>query len=903
MLAWSWMAFAPVLFGADPAGALPADPFARFALPPAWQARFWDSEDARALRDLTPRQVADLVPVQSGLCHVRCPSCEPSTGEDSLRWSPARPDVLTCRLCQATFPNDQVPAKVDGKVPEEVVEVAPRRLHHYPYHPVPPDHQRFADERLYLAAKKDHERREFLAKTALYAAIRHRDRKAEGGDPQAATIAAVILVRFAQVYPDYATHFDPPDQPPLLGPADPGPTLRPGFAIGKWDSSGARDVPLNLVVAYSALRDDPALVEAGQLLNEPDPKRAIEENFLRKTAEFVDRRPFEATESGLLACRGVLAVGRALNDPGLMHRGVARLESLMTRGFYHDGFWHAGDPSSHRRVLDQIDGWLDLLLTGYSDPPGFHPPDGSRRFETLAGSKSLAMIGPIRSASPTIGPKGTSEEAQLASWPAPPRTSPPRRPSLLGGAGIARLGVGSGEDALDVDLMGLGDGGPIPPGRLGLKLTVGGRTVLDDLDGTSPATEWGFERASASRNTMLVDGLNQRETLDEARKPAPGADVLFFAADPDFQVVVMEDRFAYPRSTSRYRETLVVCSGGRTRFAVSVFEVRGGLQHEELFHGCPEPAARWRPTVPLDAGPTSLLPPKFVLVPTARPEDGRWFLQAMGGFTDLSSGRAERPFQAELQGEGPPGVRLHVLNEFATTLYVGASPGSSGLKRSSLVLRRRSEDGASLSSAFVTVFEPIGTSAPLRRVGRVELRGGCRGPGGGDGRRPGDAGREPQRRTLATGQPGGWAAPEDRRGRRPAPNRRDHPGRRHVRRGRRPKGRADPGRRQHRGRGPIRIEGRPGLVFHSGGAPRSRFAGRAGPPDPPRRRHRPGLDDRFGPEPRRGRRRIVVREPPGFHIDARTGSAQYDSFPGFTVPGPHRFGISRIARSPGAALR
>ena len=58
------------------------------------------------------------------------------------------------------------------------------------------------------------------------------------------------------------------------------------------------------------------------------------------------------------------------------------------------------------------------------------------------------------------------------------------------------------------------------------------------------------ELATASHNTVVVDGLNQRETPLMAGKPAAGSDFLFFAADPDFQVVSADDRRAYPQSAS-----------------------------------------------------------------------------------------------------------------------------------------------------------------------------------------------------------------------------------------------------------------------------------------------------------------------------------------------------------------
>src|SRR5690606_19597030 len=150
-----------------------------------------------------------------------------------------------------------------------------------------------------------------------------------------------------------------------------------------------------------------------------------------------------------------------------------------------------------------------------------------------------------------------------------------RRPALLGGAGLVRLAVGSDSDALDLELRGLGDFDASRSNRLALRLAVGGRTVLSDLDDHPPAPD-GFDRATVSHNTATINSLNQRENPDLARLPAPGSDLRFFAADPDFQVAVLEDRFAYPTTATRYRRLLIVSAGVQTRYAVEVFDLEGG---------------------------------------------------------------------------------------------------------------------------------------------------------------------------------------------------------------------------------------------------------------------------------------------------------------------------------------
>ncbi len=678
-----------------------AGPFDQFGLPDAWEAHFWAEPGVKALRAMDPKAVAAMVPVQAGLRHCRCPACGAPEADDPLTWTAEAPEKLACRRCQATFPDDKFPAKVEGKVPEEVVEVLPRVFHHYPYHVVEAEKRLYPDERIYLAAKRDDRAREFLAKAALYAAARHRDHP----DPALSRMACVLLLRFAQVYPAYATHFDQPGHAKHLDRADLAPPYRRSYGTAKWDWSGSLGVPLNLVVAYALVRDDPALAEAGLLLGDPRPSTTIERDLFRASAAFVENQPEELQEQTLFALRGLLAVGRLLNDGSLIRQAESRLGSFTRRGFTHDGLWCRADLAGHRRVVGQLDGWIGRLLPGNPD--------------------ALPMLALARSAGGAAVSAPLDPEILQASWPPPiPHAALPRRAILLGGAGLARLAVGKGADALDLELRGFGDQGGPHSGRLAMRLAVGGRPVLGDLEDL-PASSGGFERSTASHNAVVVDGLNQREAPALARLPAPGADCLFFAADPDFQVATMEDPRAYPRSTSRYRQTLLAVAGPKARYGVGVFEVRGGLQHEQLFQAAPGSPARWRPSVPMTAGPRTLLPPSITQVAGALAEDGRWFVQSFGEFGQLSWGRFDQPATATLQTHGAPGVRVHVLNDAPLLAFTGTSPEpapastSDDAGRAALILRRRSEHGEALATAFVTVFEPLGAAPPLRKVERV----------------------------------------------------------------------------------------------------------------------------------------------------------------------------------------
>ena len=463
------------------------------------------------------------------------------------------------------------------------------------------------------------------------------------------------------------------------------------------------------------------------------------------------------------------------------------------------------------------------------------------------------------------------------------------------------MAVGSGDDALDLELRGFGDQGGPHSNRLALRMAVGGRPILSDLDDLPPSAD-GFERATASHNAVVVDGLNQRESPALARMPTPGADCLYFAADPDFQVVTMEDARAYPRSSTRYRQTLIAVAGAKARYAVGVFEVRGGVQHDQVFQSAPGSPARWRPSVAMRPGPETLLPPTITHVANARAEDGRWFVQGFGEFRGLCQGRIDREATATLREGEASGVRLHLLGSEPRSIFAGTSPEPSPASkaddpgRAALILRRRSEDGSALSSTFVTLFEPLGPTTPLRNVRRLPSERGVvalaletadgpellvvnTSPGTRRSVMLGDA-------TLATD---GLVVRVERRG--PGDGRRDVRGVRRLR------------ARQSPATGTIR-----NVIRRVDGESRGLFEADAPLPDPESIAGRTLLI-RHGDGSVRGwtltrvenlpkGARLHVREEPGFRLDPdNDGAADYYQFPRVKIPGPHTFRVARIARS------
>ena len=248
-------------------------------------------------------------------------------------------------------------------IPEEKVEVSARRLAQLPLPcrrsprrpPIPTSGSTWTPSATTRPAR-------ILAKAALYAAVAAREPDAARRDPRMAPIACTLILRFAQVYPAYATHYDQPGavQAPAAGPDGAPVSARvPDREVGMERQPRSPDEP------GPRLQPRPrrsGLEEAGELLGCVSPARTIERDLFRASAELARRQPEEFTEDSLHVYRGMLAVGRLIEDQNLMREALTRVEEFTRRGFYHDGFWRTADVRSHRRVLDQLDGWIEGIL-------------------------------------------------------------------------------------------------------------------------------------------------------------------------------------------------------------------------------------------------------------------------------------------------------------------------------------------------------------------------------------------------------------------------------------------------------------------------------------------------------------------------------------------------------------
>ena len=234
------------------------------------------------------------------------------------------------------------------------------------------------------------------------------------------------------------------------------------------------------------IRDDPAWAEVGKLLDDPRRERQSSADLFRAAAEFARAQPQELSEDALHVYRGMVAVGRLVNDPELLTEARSRFDGFLRRSFYHDGFWRQAEVQAHRRVVDLLDGWVGIMLNAEPDVPRGTVRSPSAALSGLGRDGAIAtgfpLIDMARAASASIGSRIVDDHVQRATWSGVGGRVVNRRPVLLGGAGIARLAVGRSASALEVEIRGLDSFSGPHFQRLAIRLSAGGVPILDDLD-------------------------------------------------------------------------------------------------------------------------------------------------------------------------------------------------------------------------------------------------------------------------------------------------------------------------------------------------------------------------------------------------------------------------------------
>lgn len=664
------------------------------------------------VRSLSEEELVALIPLQSGLFFIDCPNCDGGRQESQLVWHPERPDEVECRFCQHRYPSDKYPMDKAVTVRNPRGETV-----QFPYW------ENDRGYRHFFQARRDDLVRNYLAdQTRLLAQL-----YVATQDKAHARRAALVIDRFAQVFPGWCYHFDYPFQQKEIYDGDVSPSnFRPGYRTARWTWWAYMDIPTELVEAYDWIRDSGVFEELSRE-REVDVAERIERDLFRNAAEQVLANRETYGNMSPTAWRALVQTGRILGEPRYVHEVVGRLQHFVDTQFFYDGTWPEGSPDYAAQTIGGLANVINVL-SGYSDPPDYVDPVNGRRFENLDLDEVIPMLERAQASLRKMHlPNGRAVPVHDTWSRSRRRGTSVTEPYLLPALGHVCLGGGENENQTQFHLTWSGGYGHSHADHLSLLLFAHERELLSDIGYTHTAyRSWSV--TTAAHNTVVIDG--QSQLLGGRSQPTDGRLLLCDISDPTIQVVRADGTRGYAGRAKTYERTLVVIDAGNgRRFAVDCFDVEGGQTHDYFLHGdADNPAAV---TASLEfTSLESLLPPGFEWTPTRNEgEVGRALAPhyAYGFFRSLRSaplaaGEVVPVDFLAAEGAGP-GVRVKLLPQPDSQLILGENPSIrqareddaklNDFQRPFLLLRR---SAANKPSRFVSVIEPYADSPLLESI-------------------------------------------------------------------------------------------------------------------------------------------------------------------------------------------
>ncbi|MEQ1828714.1 MAG: heparinase II/III family protein, partial [Pirellula sp.] len=543
--------------------------------------------------------------------------------------------------------------------------------------------------------------------------------------------SAIIVLRFAEVFPSWCFHYDYPFRQKEVynGPVDPK-NFRSGYRTARWTWWAYSDVPTLLIQAYDDIRDSGALEELSRERG-IDAAAIIESNLIREACEQVIANEDQLTNMSPTAWRGLIGAGKTIREPRYVHEPVRRLKRFVETQFFYDGMWSEGSPDYGSQSVGGLEQVLQQLK-GYSDPPNYIDSIDGRRFDALDLSNDFVALKLARDALSKMRlPNGRAVPVH-DTWPTSQRGSTSKtEPYLLPALGHACLGGGQAEHQTQFHLTWSGGYGHSHGDNLSLMLFADQREQLSDLGYTHTAYR-SWTLATSAHNTVVIDGKNQ--DLGNKESPTDGALQWFDVSNEHVQVVRASGEKGYPGLAQLYSRSLIVIQIDERRYyAVDMFDVMGGDQHDYFLHGDADVNMQIGSSegfTPID----TLLPSGMKWIPTRNEGETGKIKEpyyAYGFLRDLSSKRLSSD-QTEFvtirpSGESTSGLRLALLTQRDSQLVLGKNPSIrraaeddaklEEYQRPFMMLRQNS---ASTLSRFVTVVEPFLGTPTIQSIERVQ---------------------------------------------------------------------------------------------------------------------------------------------------------------------------------------
>lgn len=669
-----------------------------------------------------------------------CPHCEYSPAHGQYAWKPTEPEKLTCKKCGTIYPNDKyvedMVLEATATGPQRFTYYGGKSWHFYGHH---------------IRSSWTGQIRRRKASYMATQAQRFATAYVVTGKAKYAHVVRKILLRLADVYPDYLVHSgygEYADLPPkvaavsvnklpadelTLAPNKPNRKLHPGYWMtGRICPTGMEGVfTASMTITYDLTCE--ARDKNGTPVYRDAERRHIERNLLLEST-YLLMADAAFNNKSVTNRRAAALVGACVGDPMRVRFGLEAFDHMVGKWYLTDGNPSETPAYGHMTLNGIIP--MSEGLAGYTDPPGFSAPSG--RIEQLDLYRRPAYRAVFRALIETILP-----DLRYPAWgDSYPHTklsdrlaeiAAARYSSAQSGATLDRAYGGKlnqrgneyalfhrepnagakpqafelastywpawkavylriGEKGLDgtAVLIGSDWGGHHHRDALGLSLFWQNHDCLTDLGYLWDSPNGDYTRRTLAHNLVLIDGKDQRTSgrLGTLR--------LFDVARP-FQVAEMSSN-AYPNAAA-YRRTIVTLPLGRKGYAVvDLFRVLGGKTHELVYHG---PNENFTPNA------------------TAKPASRKLY--------DLVEVRTLA--QKKITWQVADGVRFMAINVLqpAEKAYIGSGWGSRDRAdtrtRVPYVLRRRENLTSDDASCFVTVYI-LGDFGPDKFDASAVLRSG-----------------------------------------------------------------------------------------------------------------------------------------------------------------------------------
>lgn len=511
---------------------------------------------------MTEQELADMVPVQGGFFFCGSPESDTGAQENNMTWNPSLGSKVKCRFTGTLFPNDRYPENgyVEVKTPSG-------KIQRFNYHQSPDG------KKYWFESRRWYEQRILLERTAQDLAALY------SIDPSrykaAGKRAALILKRFAVLYPDYIIKFDHPGREKGFYTADTYPDevvkrRHDAWRLAKWSWWGYMDISERLLLVYDVLQHTPILTR--------DDRNLIEQDLFLPMIRFVE--PYEKnispTNMNPTTWRAQAVASNVLALPELAATVKAGISRMLKEQFSHDGFWKEATVSYHEQT---ISGLAEVFKKLY-------PSLSAVQKDELMRKEHPDLLKALESDYAFRLPNG--HYAPLNDTWSKDTYHPPLARSaahLKTGVGYGVLGMGAGNDQFQAHLSFNGRFGHDHFASLNLLLFGKGKELTADLGYThTKARIWAT--STASHNLVVVNGKTQ-ESNTSTPYAGSGNLLLFSGTDPEFQVIEAEASGNYSREgVSVYKRALIaVQAPGGSHYVADFFRVDGGERKDWILHG------------------------------------------------------------------------------------------------------------------------------------------------------------------------------------------------------------------------------------------------------------------------------------------------------------------------------